>query len=112
MVLPEFGPTTLGAGARSLRSDANSGRRRQHLSVDMTGTRIGLAVLLIGALAAGFSFLRKETIAESHRQARQLILYYTLSRVERPHHPCWRQHHGGVHIAPGTRAATRSSMPD
>ena len=50
----------------------------------MTGTRIGLAVLLIGALAAGFSFLKKEAIAELHRQARQLMLYYTLSRVDDP----------------------------
>jgi lysophospholipase L1-like esterase len=50
----------------------------------MTGTRIGLAVLLIGALAAGFAFLRKEAIADSHRQARQLVLRYTLSRVESP----------------------------
>jgi lysophospholipase L1-like esterase len=50
----------------------------------MTGTRIGLAVFLIGALVAGFSFLRKEAIAEPHRQARQLILYYTLSRVDDP----------------------------
>jgi len=50
----------------------------------MTRTRIGLAVLLIGALAAGFSFFRKETIADSHRQARQLMLYYTLSRVDNP----------------------------
>jgi lysophospholipase L1-like esterase len=52
----------------------------------MTRTRIGLglAVLLIGALAAGFSFLRKEAVADSHRQARQLMLYYTLSRVDNP----------------------------
>ena len=50
----------------------------------MTGTRIGLAVLLIGALVAGLSLLRKEAIAESHRQARQLMLYYTLSRVDNP----------------------------
>lgn len=50
----------------------------------MNGARIGLAVLLIGALAAGFSFFRKDTIAESHRQARQLMLYYTLSRVDNP----------------------------
>ncbi|MGO8910844.1 MAG: SGNH/GDSL hydrolase family protein [Bradyrhizobium sp.] len=50
----------------------------------MTGTRIGLAVLLIGALAVGFSFLRKEAVADSHRQARQLVLHYTLSRVDSP----------------------------
>jgi lysophospholipase L1-like esterase len=50
----------------------------------MNGVRIGLAVLLIGVLAAGFSFLRKEAIADSHRQVRQLVLHYTLSRVEAP----------------------------
>ncbi len=50
----------------------------------MTGTRIGLAVLLIGALAVGFSFLRREPIADPHRQARQLILHYTLNRVDSP----------------------------
>jgi lysophospholipase L1-like esterase len=50
----------------------------------MTGTRIGLAVLLIGALAAGFSFLRKQADADSHRQARQLVLHYTLNRVDSP----------------------------
>ena len=59
-------------------------RRRQHLSADMNGARIGLAVLLAGALAAGFSFLRKEAIADSHRQARQLVLNYTLSRGDSP----------------------------
>ena len=50
----------------------------------MNGTRIGLAVLLIGALAAGFSFLRKQTVVDSHRQARQLVLTYTLGRVDNP----------------------------
>ena len=50
----------------------------------MNGARIGLAVLLIGALAAGFSLLRKEAIADSHRQARHLVLHYTLSRVDSP----------------------------
>jgi lysophospholipase L1-like esterase len=50
----------------------------------MNGARIGLAVLLMAALAAGFSFYRKEAIADSHRQARQLVLHYTLSRVDNP----------------------------
>jgi lysophospholipase L1-like esterase len=50
----------------------------------MNRTRIGLAVLLIVALAAGFSYFRKQTISDSHRQARQLVLYYTLSRVDSP----------------------------
>jgi len=50
----------------------------------MNRTRIGLAVVLIGAVAVGFSYVRKRSIAESHRQARQAILYYTLSRVDNP----------------------------
>jgi lysophospholipase L1-like esterase len=50
----------------------------------MNRTRIGLAVLLIGAVAVGFAFVRKQAISDSHRQARQLILYYTLSRVDDP----------------------------
>jgi lysophospholipase L1-like esterase len=50
----------------------------------MNRTRIGLAVLLLGALAAAYSLLRKETIADSHRQARQLVLHYTLSRLDSP----------------------------
>jgi lysophospholipase L1-like esterase len=50
----------------------------------MNAARTGLAVLLIGALAAGFSHFRKEAIADSHRQARQLVLYYTLNRVDDP----------------------------
>jgi lysophospholipase L1-like esterase len=50
----------------------------------MNGTRIGLAVLLIGALVVGFSYLKKPTISDSHRQDRQLVLYYTLSRVDNP----------------------------
>ena len=50
----------------------------------MNRTRIGLALLLIGAVAAGFSLFRKQSISDSHRQTRQIILYYTLSRVDNP----------------------------
>jgi len=50
----------------------------------MNRARIVLAILLVGALAAGFSHFRKEAIADSHRQARQLVLHYTLSRVDDP----------------------------
>jgi lysophospholipase L1-like esterase len=50
----------------------------------MNGTRIGLAVLLVGALAAGYSLLRKEKIVDSHREARQLVLHYTLRRTDSP----------------------------
>ena len=54
------------------------------LERDMNGTRIGLAILLISALAAYLSFLRKETIADSHRLSRQSILNFTLSRIDNP----------------------------
>lgn len=50
----------------------------------MNGARIGIAVLAIGALAAGLSYFRKETATEPHRYARQVILYYMLSRVDQP----------------------------
>jgi lysophospholipase L1-like esterase len=50
----------------------------------MSRTRIGLAVLLIGAAAAGFSYVWKQSISVSHRRTRQIILYYTLSRVDNP----------------------------
>jgi lysophospholipase L1-like esterase len=50
----------------------------------MNRTRIGLAVLLIGAIAVGFSYVRKQSISASHRYTRQVILYYTLSRVDNP----------------------------
>ena len=50
----------------------------------MNGTRLAIAVVAIGALAAGASYLRKETIADSHRQARQLVVHYTLSRLDQP----------------------------
>jgi lysophospholipase L1-like esterase len=50
----------------------------------MNRTGIGLALLLIGAVAVGFSYFRKQSISESHRRTRQVILYYTLSRVDNP----------------------------
>jgi hypothetical protein len=45
---------------------------------------IGFAVFLIGAVAVGASIIKKQTFSESHRRSRQIILYYTLSRVDRP----------------------------
>jgi len=50
----------------------------------MSRARIAIAVLLVGAIALGYSFLRKDAIADSHRQARQLVLRYTLGRVNDP----------------------------
>jgi lysophospholipase L1-like esterase len=50
----------------------------------MNTARLAITVLAIGALAAGASYLRKETNADSHRQARQLVVHYTLSRLDQP----------------------------
>jgi len=50
----------------------------------MNRARLGIAVLAIGALAAGIAYFRKEAVADSHRQARQLIVHYTLSRLDQP----------------------------
>jgi lysophospholipase L1-like esterase len=50
----------------------------------MNRTHIGLAVLLIGAVAAGFAYVKKQSISDSHRRTRQIILYYTLSRMDNP----------------------------
>jgi lysophospholipase L1-like esterase len=50
----------------------------------MNRVGIGLAVLLIGAVGAGFSYVSKQSISDSHRRTRQVILFYTLSRVDNP----------------------------
>jgi lysophospholipase L1-like esterase len=50
----------------------------------MTMTRIGLAVLLIGAVAFGLSYVRKQYISASHRKGRQDVLSLTLSRMDNP----------------------------
>jgi len=54
------------------------------LGQDMNRRHIGLAVLLIGASAAWLSYVRTEAIPDSHRQFRQRVLHYTLSRVDSP----------------------------
>ena len=48
----------------------------------MNRTRIAIAALVIGALVAGLACFRKEP--DTHRQARQLVVYYTLSRTDQP----------------------------
>jgi lysophospholipase L1-like esterase len=50
----------------------------------MNGTRIGLAILLIGALAAYLAFSGNETADDSHRLSRQLVLHFTLNRTDKP----------------------------
>jgi hypothetical protein len=50
----------------------------------MSRVRIGFAVFLIGALAAGFAFFRNEPIVDSHRQIRQRVLHFTLRRTADP----------------------------
>jgi lysophospholipase L1-like esterase len=59
-------------------------RRRLGPGDNVNRARIGIAVLAIGALAAGLSYFRKEAVGDSHRRARQIILYYTLSRIDQP----------------------------
>jgi len=53
-------------------------------SIRANAKSAALVVLAIGALAAGASYLRKEAAADSHRFARQVMLYYSLSRVDQP----------------------------
>ena len=43
-----------------------------------------MAILVVGALAIGASYLRKDAVTDSHRLARQVTLHHTFSRVERP----------------------------
>jgi hypothetical protein len=55
----------------------------------MNGSRLSItvlavAVLAIGATLAGVSFFRPNTIVDTHRHTRQVILHYTLSRAEKP----------------------------
>src|ERR1700742_3226825 len=50
----------------------------------MNTARLATAVLAIGALTAGASYWRKGAVADSHRQARELVLRYTLSRLNQP----------------------------
>ena len=45
---------------------------------------VALAILVAGALLAGFLFLKEETPVDTHRHLRQVVLQYTLSRVEHP----------------------------
>jgi lysophospholipase L1-like esterase len=50
----------------------------------MSRAGIVLAVLLTAVVAAGFSYFRKQAVADSHRQARQLVLHYSVSRADNP----------------------------
>ena len=50
----------------------------------MNGTRIGLAILLMAALAAWLWSPGKPEPEDSHRLSRQLVLHYTLSRTDNP----------------------------
>ena len=46
--------------------------------------RFGLIVLAISATAAGLVWVKKADAVDEHRRARQLVLHYTLSRIEDP----------------------------
>jgi hypothetical protein len=55
----------------------------------MTGARISMmaiavAVLAIGVALAGVSFFRPNTVVDTHRYTRQVILHYTFSRADHP----------------------------
>jgi lysophospholipase L1-like esterase len=50
----------------------------------MNWTRIGLVVVAIGVLAAVFAWPRSKPADDTHRAARQLVLHFTLSRVDDP----------------------------
>jgi len=50
----------------------------------MNRVLVGFAVLAIGAASVGYSIVKKQAFAESHRRGRQTILYYTLSRIDNP----------------------------
>jgi lysophospholipase L1-like esterase len=47
-------------------------------------TRFGLVMLAIGAAAACLVWVRKADVVDDHRRARQLVLHYTLSRIDDP----------------------------
>jgi lysophospholipase L1-like esterase len=57
---------------------------QQPSGADVTRIRFGLAVLAICAVAAFLTWCRKPDTPDQHRQARQLVLYYTLSRIDDP----------------------------
>ena len=45
---------------------------------------IAVAVLAIGVILAGISFLRSKAAVDTHRYTRQVILHYTFSRSDHP----------------------------
>jgi lysophospholipase L1-like esterase len=47
-------------------------------------TRIGFVVLAVGLLVAFFSWRKRPADLDDHRGSRQLVLHYTLSRIEDP----------------------------
>jgi lysophospholipase L1-like esterase len=47
-------------------------------------TRLGLIVFAISATAAFVAWARKSDIVDDHRKARQLVIHYTLRRVDKP----------------------------
>jgi hypothetical protein len=55
----------------------------QHLP-RVSRARVGLIVLAISATAACLVWVKKADAIDEHRRARQLVLHYTLSRIEDP----------------------------
>ena len=50
----------------------------------MNVARLSIAVLVVGALLAAYSFLKKQAPVDTHRYTRQVILHYTFSRSDHP----------------------------
>jgi lysophospholipase L1-like esterase len=53
-------------------------------SRDVTRARIAIIVFVVGALAAFLWWPRRETTDDTHRSVRQLILHFTLARIDDP----------------------------
>jgi lysophospholipase L1-like esterase len=63
---------------------AKSMSTRRLRGARMNWTCLGLIILAIGAEAAFLVWARKSDVVDDHRRARQLVLHYTLSRIDDP----------------------------
>jgi lysophospholipase L1-like esterase len=57
---------------------------RQLAGACLNGTRLGLMIIGISATAAFLVWARKTDAVDEHRRVRQLVLSYTLSRIDDP----------------------------
>jgi lysophospholipase L1-like esterase len=65
---------------------AKSTSTRQHPGTRVNWMRFGLILIMLvtGAAAACLVWARKADVVDDHRRARQLVLHYTLSRIDDP----------------------------